>query len=79
MEITGTPKQIETTEIVSQGHLYRITGHPSVIMDKFCMVEVLVAETLNRNAHWRRLNYSLKREQIVDLAQRTLLYTNVNI
>jgi len=61
--------ETESMEIVIKGRLYRVIGSPSIIKDSLASVEVYVAETRNRKAHFRFLKPSLKRDAIVNIAQ----------
>lgn len=63
-------KTVEIFEFVSRNRLYRLTAHPSIEKDQFSMVEVYVAESTNRRAHFRRLKHNLRTDQLRDHGQR---------
>jgi len=62
--------EIEKKEFITQGRLYRVTASPSIKLDRYPLIEVFVSESAKRRSHWRRLNYSYKREVLIDHVKR---------
>lgn len=62
---------MEEMEIVEMGHIYRVTGSPSLVKDQHAMVEVRVNQATK--SYWRRLPYGLKKSNIAHRAQQSAM------
>ncbi len=62
--------RMEQRQIALAGHLYRVTGSPSIAGDKYAMVEVLRPETMHghgdrvRFSHWARVPHGKRRDAV---------------
>jgi len=71
MEIKNNSNKTKK-EIIINGRLYQVIGHPTIIQDQYALVQIWIAENEHRAGHWRALPYGLKRLNIIDHTQRLI-------
>ena len=56
--------QIETKTLTLNGTGYRVIASPSIEEDEYPCIEVYVAESMTRRAHWRRISAASTKNRI---------------